>query len=151
MRGGNGLIDCKLLSSFYAHLGSCHVAMLELIPTAPVMHIGIFREKTTLQPVEYYNKLPQTNAFDICYILDPMIDTGGSAIAAIDMLKDFGVPKICILTICASEQGAQAVLERHPDVEIFTATLDPQLNANGCIVPGLGDAGDRLYNTMHIS
>lgn len=125
--------------------------MLELIPTAPVLHIGIFREKTTLQPIEYYNKLPQTNTFDICYILDPMIATGGSAIAAIDMLKDLGVPKICVLTICASEKGVQAVLDRHPEVEIFTAALDPQLNDRGCIVPGLGDAGDRLNNTLNLN
>ncbi|PJF18242.1 Uracil phosphoribosyltransferase [Paramicrosporidium saccamoebae] len=123
--------------------------MLELIPTAPVLHIGIFREKTTLQPVEYYNKLPQSNSFDICYVLDPMIATGGTALATIEMLKDFGVPKIILLTICASEPGSKMILERHPDVEIYTAALDPELNAEGYIVPGLGDAGDRLYNTIN--
>lgn len=121
--------------------------MLELIPTAPVLHIGIFREKTTLQPIEYYNKLPQTNSFDLCYILDPMIATGGSATAAIDMLKEFGVPKISLITVCASEAGVKAIIERHPDVEIYTAALDKELNSQGYILPGLGDAGDRLYNT----
>ena len=121
--------------------------MLELIPTAPVMHIGIFREKTTLQPVEYYSKLPQSNIYDICYILDPMIATGGTAIATIDMLKDMGVPKIAIISICASEPGVAAIYNRHPDVEIYTAALDPRLDENGYIIPGLGDAGDRLYNT----
>lgn len=122
--------------------------MLELIPTAPVLHIGIFREKTTLQPVEYYNKLPQTNSFDICYVLDPMIATGGTALSTIEMLKDFQVPKIILLTVCASEPGVKMILERHPDVEIYTAALDPELNQQGYIVPGLGDAGDRLYNTL---
>lgn len=112
-----------------------------------MLHVGIFREKTSLQPVEYYNKLPQANTFDICYILDPMIATGGTALATIDMLKDFGVPKIILITICASEPGVQMILERHPDVEIYTAALDPGLNDSGYIVPGLGDAGDRLYNT----
>ncbi len=122
--------------------------MLELIPTAPVLHLGIFRDKITLQPVEYYNKLPQSNAFDICYILDPMIATGGTAIAAIDMLKDLGVPSIHLLTICASEGGVKSILQRHPEVEIHAAALDPDLNEQGYIMPGLGDAGDRLYHTQ---
>lgn len=122
--------------------------MLELIPTAPVLHLGIFRDKITLQPVEYYNKLPQSNAFDICYILDPMIATGGTAIAAIDMLKDLGVPSIHLLTICASEGGVKSILQRHPEVEIHVAALDPDLNEQGYIMPGLGDAGDRLYHTQ---
>ena len=122
--------------------------MLELIPTAPVLHLGIFRDKASLQPVEYYNKLPQSNTFDICYILDPMIATGGTAIAAIDMLKDLGVPSIHLLTICASEVGVKSILQRHPEVEIHAAALDPDLNAKGYIMPGLGDAGDRLYRTQ---
>jgi uracil phosphoribosyltransferase len=126
------------------------LAMLELIPTAPVLHIGIFREKTSLQPVEYYNKLPQTNTFDICYILDPMIATGGTALAAIDMLKDFGVPKIRVLTVCASKPGVRAILERHGDVEIYAAVLDSELTPDGLITPGLGDAGDRFFNTVGI-
>lgn len=122
--------------------------MLELIPTAPVLHLGIFRDKITLQPVEYYNKLPQSNSFDVCYIIDPMIATGGTVIAAIDMLKDLGVPKIHIITVCASEVGTKNILERHPHVEIHAAALDPELNSHGYIIPGLGDAGDRLYNTQ---
>lgn len=121
--------------------------MLELIPTAPVLHIGIFREKTTLQPVEYYNKLPATNTFDVCYILDPMIATSGTALSAIDMLKDLGVPKIAIITLCASQVGLQAIVERHPDIEVYTAAVDKDLNAEGYIIPGLGDVGDRLFNT----
>lgn len=121
--------------------------MLELIPTAPVFHIGIYREKETMQPVEYYNKLPLANQLDICYVLDPMLATGGTAIATVDILKDAGVKKICFVTICASVPGVEALLERHPDVEIYTAALDNILNDIGYIVPGLGDAGDRLYNT----
>lgn len=121
--------------------------MLELIPTAPVYHIGLYREKTTLMPVEYYNRLPHSNSLDVCYILDPMIATGGSAIAAIDTLKDAGISKICFVAICASQFGVTAILERHPDVEIYTAALDEHLDKQGFIIPGLGDAGDRLYNT----
>ncbi len=123
------------------------LAMLELIPTAPILHIGIFRERTTLQPIEYYNKLPRVNCYDICYILDPMIATGGTVIAAIDMLKDLGVPTIVVLTVCVSLPGAQAIRLRHPDVLIYTGALDAELNSSGYIVPGLGDAGDRLFNT----
>lgn len=122
--------------------------MLELIPTAPVYHIGMYREKSTLQPVEYYNKLPQTSGLDIGYVLDPMIATGGTAISAIDILKDAGVPKICIVTICGSVKGVQAILERHPETEIYAAAIDESVDQNGFIVPGLGDAGDRLFNTM---
>lgn len=122
--------------------------MMELVPTAPVYHIGIYREKGTLQPVEYYNKLPESHQLDICYVLDPMLATGGSAIAAVDILKEAGVPKICFISICVSEPGARALLDRHPDVEIYTAALDKELGADGFIIPGLGDAGDRLFNTL---
>lgn len=122
--------------------------MMELIPTAPVYHIGIYRERGTLQPVEYYNKLPEAHQLDVCYVLDPMIATGGSAIAAVDILKEAGVPKIRFVSICVSESGVRALLDRHPDVEVYTAALDRELDAGGFIVPGLGDAGDRLFNTL---
>lgn len=121
--------------------------MLELLPSAPVLHIGIFREKTTFQPVEYYSKLPSNRTFDVCYILDPSVATGGTISAAVDMLKEAGVKKIVVITICASKVGVKFVAEKHPDVHFFGAALDESLSPHGFIVPGFGDAGDRLFNS----
>jgi uracil phosphoribosyltransferase len=122
-------------------------AMLELMPTAQVWHLGLFRDERTLQPVEYYNKLPDSAAVDLCLILDPMLATGGSATAAIDVLKKWGAARIKLLNLIAAPEGVQAVEEAHPDVPIFTAALDRQLNDKGYIMPGLGDAGDRQFGT----
>jgi len=125
-------------------------AMLTLFPNAPVYHLGLYRERVTLQPVEYYSKLPQTPPADLVFVLDPLIATGGTACAALAMIIDWGVPvsKIKLLCILASEQGLQHVQAEHPDLEIWVAGVDPELTSNGLISPGLGDTGDRLFNTV---
>jgi uracil phosphoribosyltransferase len=103
--------------------------------------------KITLSPVEYYNKLPSVHDYDLALLLDPMLATGGTAVAAIDILKEWGVKKIKLITICASTKGITVVNKAHPDVSIHVGVIDEQLSANGYILPGFGDAGDRLFNT----
>ncbi len=133
LRAGLGMVD----------------AMLELMPTAQVWHLGLFRDERTLRPVEYYNKLPDTSTVDLCLILDPMLATGGSATAAIEVLKKWGAVRIKLVNLIAAPEGVAAVLAAHPDVEIHCAALDRQLNDRGYIMPGLGDAGDRQFGTGH--
>ncbi|CAG8566258.1 593_t:CDS:2 [Ambispora leptoticha] len=124
-------------------------ALEALIPSARVLHLGIFREKVSLQPVEYYNKLPNVPNVDQVIVLDPMIATGGTAIAAVSILKDWGITnKIKFITVCASKQGLEKLTEKYPDVEVFVGVVDGILDEHGYIVPGLGDAGDRLYDTI---
>ena len=122
-------------------------AMLELMPTAQVWHLGLFRDERTLRPVEYYNKLPDSATVDLCLILDPMLATGGSATAAIEVLKRWGAVRIKLVNLIAAPEGVRTVTEAHPDVEIHCAALDRQLNEHGYILPGLGDAGDRQFGT----
>jgi uracil phosphoribosyltransferase len=124
-------------------------AMLELMPTAQVWHLGLFRDERTLRPVEYYNKLPDSATVDLCLILDPMLATGGSASAAIDVLKRWGAVRIKLVNLIAAPEGVAAVQAAHPDVEIHCAALDRGLNEKGYIMPGLGDAGDRQFGTGH--
>ena len=136
LRAGLGMVD----------------AMLELMPTAQVWHLGLFRDERTLRPVEYYNKLPDSASVDLCLILDPMLATGGSATAAIDVLKRWGAVKpvrIKLINLIAAPEGVAAVQAAHPDVEIHCAALDRGLNEKGYIMPGLGDAGDRQFGTGH--
>ncbi|MBC8370330.1 MAG: uracil phosphoribosyltransferase [Planctomycetes bacterium] len=121
--------------------------LFEIIPEAKVRHLGLFRDEETLQPVTYYEKLGNTPA-DICLLVDPMLATGGTAVAAIDILKKWGATDIRFLAILAAPEGIAAVEKAHPDVKIYLAALDDHLNDNGYIVPGLGDAGDRQYNTL---
>lgn len=124
-------------------------AMLELMPTAQVWHLGLFRDEKTLRPVEYYNKLPDSATVDLCLILDPMLATGGSATAAIEVLKRWGASRIKLINLIAAPEGVAAVTRAHPDVEVYCAALDRQLNEKGYIMPGLGDAGDRQFGTGH--
>ncbi len=131
LRAGLGMVD----------------AFLELFPTAQVWHLGLFRDERTLRPVEYYNKMPDHTTVDTCLILDPMLATGGSASAAIEVLKDWGATRIKLVNLIAAPEGVAAVSETHPDVAIYTAALDRQLNEKGYIQPGLGDAGDRQFGT----
>ena len=131
LRAGLGMVD----------------AMLELMPTAEVWHLGLFRDERTLRPVEYYNKLPDSATVDLCLILDPMLATGGSASAAIDVLKRWGATRIKLVNLIASPEGVEAVAAAHPDVAIHTAALDRSLNDKGYIQPGLGNAGDRQFGT----
>jgi uracil phosphoribosyltransferase len=122
-------------------------AMLELMPTAQVWHLGLFRDERTLRPVEYYNKLPDSATVDLCLILDPMLATGGSATAAIEVLKRWGAARIKLINLIAAPEGVEAVTKAHLDVEIHTAAIDRELNERGYILPGLGDAGDRQFGT----
>lgn len=121
--------------------------MLKLIPAARVGHIGLYRDPDTLLPVEYYCKLPSDVNERELIILDPMLATGGSAAKAVEILKEKGATNIKLMCLIAAPEGIEAVHEKHPDVEIYTASIDEKLNSHGYIVPGLGDAGDRLYGT----
>lgn len=131
LRAGLGMVD----------------GMLKLVPTAKVGHIGLYRDPETLQPVEYYCKLPTDVADRDLIVLDPMLATGGSAVAAIEFLKEKGAKSIKLVNIIAAPEGIETVLKVHPDVEIYVAAIDERLNDDGYIIPGLGDAGDRLYGT----
>ena len=122
-------------------------AMLAMIPAAKVGHIGLYRDPETLKPVEYYCKLPADSNEREVFVVDPMLATGGSAVAAIQMLKDKGVKNIRFLCIIAAPEGVEAMKKAHPDVDIYIGALDQHLNEHGYIVPGLGDAGDRIFGT----
>lgn len=119
----------------------------EIIPSAKVGFIGLYRDEKTLVPHEYYAKFPDNIKSSIVLLVDPMLATGGSAIAAVDMLKKRGVNNIRYVGLVAAPEGIKALLEAHPDVDIYTAALDEKLNEHGYIVPGLGDCGDRLFGT----
>jgi uracil phosphoribosyltransferase len=120
---------------------------IELIPTAHVWHLGLYRDHKTLQPVTYYNKLPNTPDIDMCLVLDPMLATGGSAAAAVTILKEWGAERIKFVGLIAAPEGVQTLSSAHPDVPIHLAAVDSHLNERGYIVPGLGDAGDRQFGT----
>ena len=131
LRAGLGMVD----------------GMLALIPAAKVGHIGLYRDPETLKPVEYYCKMPADVAEREIFVVDPMLATGGSSIAAIQMLKDRGCKHIHFMCIIAAPEGLKAMQEAHPDVDIYVGSLDEKLNDHGYIVPGLGDAGDRIFGT----
>lgn len=121
--------------------------ILNLIPNAKVGHIGMYRNEETLEPIEYFCKLPQDASEREIFVVDPMLATGGSAIAALNSLKARGIQKMHFLCLIAAPEGVKALQEAHPDVEIYIGALDERLNENGYIIPGLGDAGDRIYGT----
>ena len=121
--------------------------LLRLMPTAKIGHIGLYRDPETLEPVEYYCKLPSDCNEREVYVVDPMLATGGSCVAAIQMLKEKGVKNIHFMCIIASPEGVERLQKEHPDVDIYIAALDEKLNDHGYIVPGLGDAGDRIFGT----
>ena len=121
--------------------------MVALIPSAKIGHIGLYRDPETHKPVEYYCKLPEDIANRQVFVVDPMLATGGSAVAAIDFLKKHGCKNIIMMNIISAPEGVAAVQQAHPDVEIYLAALDEKLNEHAYIVPGLGDAGDRIFGT----
>ncbi|KAJ7095254.1 armadillo/beta-catenin/plakoglobin [Mycena belliarum] len=125
-------------------------ALVRLVRDAPIYHLGLFREKVTLQPVEYYSKLPPSPPIDMVFLLDPLIATGGTALAALSMITDWGMPisKVKLLCVLASQEGLDHVRAEFPELEIWVAGVDQTLTAQGLISPGLGDAGDRLFNTI---
>lgn len=131
LRAGLGMVD----------------GMLELLPKAQVWHIGLYRDEETLKPVSYYNKLPDEPTIDTAVIMDPMLATGGSAVATVDVIKAWGVPTIKFVSLLAAPEGIAVLQNAHPQVPIHVAAVDSHLNDIGFIVPGLGDAGDRQFGT----
>jgi uracil phosphoribosyltransferase len=131
LRAGNGLLE----------------GILELVPSARVGHIGLYRDPATLNPVQYYLKLPDQIDMRLTIVVDPMLATGHSAIAAVERLKEAGAKQIKFVCLLAAPEGIEAFTSAHPDVPIFTAAIDRELNDHGYIMPGLGDAGDRIYGT----
>jgi uracil phosphoribosyltransferase len=119
----------------------------DLMPSSEVWHIGLYRDERTLKPVEYYNKLPVEPTVSVCLILDPMLATGGSAVATADMLKRWGVRRIKFVGVIGAPEGIQNMQSHHPDIPIYLAAIDDHLNERGYILPGLGDAGDRQFGT----
>jgi len=119
----------------------------EMIPSAEVWHIGLFRDERTLRPVSYYNRLPIHPTVSVCLILDPMLATGGSAIKTVEILKEWGANRIKFLGVIGAPEGVEALTNAHPDVDIYLGALDDHLNEHAYIVPGLGDAGDRQFGT----
>lgn len=131
LRAGNGLLE----------------GMLDLVPAARVAHIGLYRDHETLQPVEYYFKAPEDIVNRLIIVVDPMLATANSAIMAIDKLKERGATNIRFLCLIAAKEGIERFTKAHPDVPVFTAAIDDHLDEHGYIVPGVGDAGDRMYGT----
>jgi uracil phosphoribosyltransferase len=123
--------------------------ILELVPTARVGFVGLYRDEETKEPVAYYERFPPQAKNGTCIIIDPMLATGGSTVAAIDQLKDYGAKDIIVICIVTCPEGLALVEEKHPEVPVYTAAIDKYLNENKYIVPGLGDAGDRLFGTSH--
>ncbi len=122
--------------------------ILNLIPSAEVWHLGLYRDEETALPVEYYSKLPKTEPVDVALVVDPMLATGGSVLAALAALQRWGVKRLKVLSIIASRHGAVTVREQFPAADVFVCAIDPELNSRKFIVPGLGDAGDRIFNTL---
>ena len=121
--------------------------ILDLVPTARVGFVGLYRDEETKEPITYYEKLPPQTDGGLCIVIDPMIATGGSTVAALDILKEHGAASIVVVCIVTCPEGIKTVEDAHPDVQIYTASIDEKLNDNKYIVPGLGDAGDRLFGT----
>lgn len=131
LRAGLGMVD----------------GMLEMLPGSQVWHLGFYRDERTLRPVAYYNKLPISPTVDMCLVLDPMLATGGSAVEAVNVLKEWGAISIKFVGLIGAPEGVERLHGAHPDVPIYLAALDEKLNENGFILPGLGDAGDRQFGT----
>jgi uracil phosphoribosyltransferase len=123
--------------------------VLELIPTAEVWHLGLYRDEETAKPIKYYSKLPEQRPVDVALVVDPMLATGGSVVAALTTLRDWGVPHVKLLSLIAAEEGVKLVESTFPDSQIYVCQIDPDLNDRKFIVPGLGDAGDRIFNTVN--
>jgi uracil phosphoribosyltransferase len=124
--------------------------VLNLIPGAEVWHLGVYRDEKTATPVEYYSRIQGTSPVDVALVLDPMLATGGSAVSALATLKEWGVPQVKLLALIAAREGIDEVFSQFPDTQIYVCAIDPELNDKKYIVPGLGDAGDRIFNTRPV-
>ncbi|MEQ8210692.1 MAG: uracil phosphoribosyltransferase [Lacipirellulaceae bacterium] len=122
--------------------------VLDLLPMAEVWHLGLYRDEATAEPVTYYDKLPEERPVDVALVTDPMLATGGSVTAALTALREWGVPHVKVLSLIASREGVDTVAEQFPEAQVYVCKIDPILNDNKFIVPGLGDAGDRIFNTV---
>jgi uracil phosphoribosyltransferase len=145
-RGSHLLDKIGLVPILRSGLGMVE-GVWELMPSAEVWHIGLYRDERTLKPVSYYNRLPVAPTVSVCLILDPMLATGGSAVATVDILKNWGVTNIKFVGLIAAPEGISTLHSAHPDVPIHIAAIDDHLNEYGYILPGLGDAGDRQFGT----
>ncbi len=144
---GNELVDkIGLIPILRAGLGMVD-GIWEMMPGAEVWHIGLYRDEETLKPVSYYNKLPTNPTVRVCLVLDPMLATGGSAVATVNILKEWGADRVKFVALLAAPEGIKRLQDAHPDVPIHVAKIDSHLNDIGYIVPGLGDAGDRQFGT----
>ena len=144
--GGEVLDKIGLVPILRAGLGMVE-GVWEMMPSAEVWHIGLYRDEKTLRPVQYYNKLPIEPTVSLCLILDPMLATGGSAVATVEVLKNWGVSRIKFVGLIGAPEGIENLSSHHPDVPIYLAAVDERLNERGYILPGLGDAGDRQFGT----
>lgn len=147
MTGSQLAVEIAIVPILRAGLGMVE-PLQELLPSAHVWHLGLYRDEATAQPVEYYCKLPEGRASEVAFVLDPMLATGGSALAALQALSRWGCRDLRVLSIIASQPGIERLLGECPQAKIFVAAIDPSLNAEKFIVPGLGDAGDRIFNTL---
>ncbi len=145
-KGGELMEKIGLVPILRAGLGMVE-GVWELMPSAEVWHIGLYRDEKTLRPVQYYNKLPIEPRVSVCLILDPMLATGGSGVATVDILKHWGVKRIKFVGLIGAPEGIENLTSHHPDVPIHLAAVDERLNERGYILPGLGDAGDRQFGT----
>lgn len=146
-RGHNLDVSVGIVPILRAGLGMVE-PLLDFIPDAQVWHLGLYRDEATAQPVEYYQKLPPQKPVDLAFVVDPMLATGGSATAALTLLQKWGVRELRLLSIIGAAPGVERVQQEFPDVQITVCAVDPELNDRKFIVPGLGDAGDRVFNTL---
>lgn len=150
MTGSELLPRIALVPILRAGLGMTE-PLLDLMPSAEVWHLGLYRDEATAKPVEYYCKIPKARPVDVAIVLDPMLATGGSATIALATLQNWGVTTIKLIAAIAANDGIQVVANRFPQTQIYVGAIDRELNASKFIVPGLGDAGDRTFNTLHES
>ncbi len=149
MEGSQLAVDIAIVPILRAGLGMVE-PLQELLPEAQVWHLGMYRDEKTATPVEYYCKLPVGGACAVGFVLDPMLATGGSVVSALETLSRWGCPDLRVVSIIAARPGVERMQREFPDVKIYVAAIDPELNEHNFIVPGLGDAGDRIFNTSQV-
>ncbi len=149
MNGSQLAVDIAIVPILRAGLGMVE-PLQQLLPEAQVWHLGMYRDEKTATPVEYYCKLPESRPCAVGFVLDPMLATGGSVVSALETLSRWGCPDLRVLSIIAARPGVERMKREFPDVKVYVAAIDPELNEHKFIVPGLGDAGDRIFNTPQL-